>query len=179
MVVLALASLFTETLWVDQTAYNASLLGAELDGSLSMLEKSHRIGKLAECLSTVHQNEGHRVFLDFDPTPDIIVTPFNPANVTPSAPDTRLNQVTVGGTVRNLLNVPINLSQNIAAASLVGSIERSQSPYFAGSGSAGNYGKVDCCGRPGNGVTGSCVSGGTYNNPAGCTINDDGFYPTP
>jgi len=176
MLVLALASFFTETLWVDQTAYNASLLGAELDGTLSIGERSQRISRLAECLSAVHQNEGHKVFLDFDPTPGIVVIPFNPANVTPAVAESRINKVAVGGTVRNLMNVPIPLGQSVVAVPLVGGKDKSLSPFFAGSTSSGSYGLIDCCGNPTSVGPNSCVNAGTYNNPSGCTIADDGFY---
>ena len=179
MVVLALASFFTETLWVDQTAYNASLLGAELDTGLSMGERSQRISRLAECLSSVHQTEGHKVFLSFDPTPGIVVTPFNPANVTPSVPESRLNRVDVGGTVRNLLNVELPLRQSVVAVPLVGSTERSQSPFFAGSLPLGGYATRDCCGNPSSVPPSSCVTTGVYNNPPGCSVSDPGFYSTP
>ena len=178
-VVLALASFFSETFWVDQTAYNASLLGAELDSSLSLGERSQRISRLAECLSSVHQDEGHQVFLSFDPTPGIVVTPFNPANVTPSAPESRLNRVVVGGTVRNLMNVKIPLLQSVVAVQLVGATERSQSPFFAGSLPSGGYAHRDCCGRPAASPPSSCVTSGAYIMPSDCASSDPGFYATP
>lgn len=178
MVVLALASFFTETLWVDQTAYNASLLGAELDTGLSVGERSQRISRLAECLSSVHQNEGHKVFLSFDPTPGIAVTPFNPANVTPSVPESRLNKVTVGGTVRNLMNVKLPLQQSVVAVPLVGLSEKTQSPFFAGSQPLGVYGHRDCCGKPTANPPSSCVTTGVYNNPSGCSASNPGFFST-
>jgi hypothetical protein len=188
-VVLALAMFFAETIWVDQTAYNASLLGAELDSGLSVGERSVRISRLAECLSSVHQNEGHKVFLSFDPATDIVVAPFNPANLIPADPESRLNKVVVGGTVRNLMDVrlpfrmdvqlPLQLQQSVVAVPLVGAKEKSQSPFFAGSTSSGSYAHRDCCGRPVTAPPSSCVTNGAYDIPFGCTADDPGFYATP
>jgi hypothetical protein len=176
MVVLGLASYFNQTFWVDQTAYNTSLMSSELDSTLNIGEKSSRVAALASKLSMAHQEEGHQTFLKFNPATDIKSRPFNPAVITPgvSSNDTvglekRTTDVEIVGTVKNLMNFPISMSQKVYAQSLVGTTEVSQSTSFAGSGLS-----WDCCGFLGNQTT-PCVVGGAYQNPTGCDTDSVGY----
>lgn len=174
--VLALASHYTENLWVNQSAYNASLLGAELDSGLSMGERSLRISQLAECLSSTHQKDGQNALMSFNPTPGIVVTPFNPANVIPGDPESRLSEVTFERSIKNLMYLEIPTQHSVVAAPLVGTTQRTQSPFFGGSLPSGGYGTRDCCGKLVGSPPSSCVLSGTYNNPSGCSSSDPGFY---
>jgi Flp pilus assembly protein TadG len=158
-------ALIHQYFWLEQTAYNGSLLSAQLAPRLTQLEKTNRVISRMGQLSQVHQGEYREVFMTTNTGSNL--------QILPSGSNGATTKITFTGDVKSsnlsrvhaVVEAPVLSPNNLVASS----------SDFAGSLANGGMGTTDCCGRYGTAPLGSCITGVVYDNSA-CTIDDVGFY---
>jgi len=171
--IIGFGSFLNQAMWLEQTAYNSTLMSSELDSKLSIGEKEVAVAIVVNRLKAAHLEGGHKKFIGSTYS---TVKPYDPSLSDNSDPGTFLTSVEVGGDLLNIFNSKLSVVRKVYGRSLLTSPPTNDDPEFSSSLKSGNAANVSCCGLyTGGGGGGSCVSAKKY--ASGCNPTDPGYWP--
>jgi len=169
--IMGFGSFLNQAMWVEQTAYNSTVMSAELDSKLTVAQKECAVVEVVNLLKKAHLDGGQKVFINGMRSS---VSPYNPGFADDKDPGTFMTSVEVGGDLINLFNSKLSVVRKVFGRALLTSRPTNDSPTFGSSQSDGKMAKVNCCGNYGSDSS-SCVSSGKYTSS--CSPEDPGYWP--
>jgi hypothetical protein len=169
--IVGFGSVLNQAMWVEQTAYNSTVMSAELDSKLTVSQKESAVVEVVNLLKKAHLDGGHKVFIGGMHS---AVTPYDPGMADDKDPSTFMTSVQVGGELLNLFNSKLSVIRKVFGRALITSPPTNDSPTFGSSKSDGTIASVNCCGSYGSNSS-SCVSGQKYTSS--CDPSDPGYWP--
>ena len=169
--IVGFGSFLNQAMWVEQTAYNSTIMSAELDSKLTVGQKEVAVGEVVNLLKKAHLDGGHKVFIGGMYSS---IVPYDPGNADDKDPSTFMTSVEVGGVLVNIFNSQLSVIRRVFGRALFTSPPTNDNPTFGSSKRDGTVASVNCCGKYGSNSSG-CVSNKKYTSS--CDPSDPGYWP--